>query len=67
MTMTEVNRQELVKKLAHEVTFTDDPPYDELQAALGSLVDALSAGKAPGTSPDWAAIVSEAVNLRPQH
>lgn len=63
----EVNRQELVKKLSREVTFRDDPPYPELETALTALVDALSAGKTPGVSPDWPAVISEAVNLRPQH
>lgn len=60
-------REKLVQELSREVTFSDAPPYPELKTALESLVDALSAGKAPGVSPDWAAVVGEAVNLRPQH
>jgi hypothetical protein len=64
---TGVNRQELVRKLSREVTSSDAEPYPELKTALESLVDALSAGKTPGVSPDWPAVVSEAIQLRPQH
>lgn len=64
---TAVKRDQLVNELAREVTFTDDEPYPELKSALESLVDAVSAGKSPGVSPDWAAVISEAINLRPQH
>lgn len=61
------NREKLIKKLSYEVTFSVEPPYPELETALGALVDALGRGETPGVSPDWAAVVSEAVNLRPQH
>lgn len=60
-------REKLVQELSREVTFSTDEPYPELKTALESLVDAVSQGKAPGVSPDWAAVISEAVNLRPRH
>jgi hypothetical protein len=62
-----MNRDELVKKLAREVTSSDVKPYPELQTALESLVDALGQGKTPGVSPDWPAVISEAIQLRPSH
>lgn len=64
---TAVDRGQLILQLAHDVTLRSDPPYAELETALTALVDAIAEGKSPGLNPDWAAVIGEALNLRPQH
>lgn len=67
MTLSIDQRAALVAKLARQVTLKDGVLYPELETALGVLVESLGDGKAPSSDVDWAAVVSEATNLRPQH
>lgn len=67
MTLTVDKRAALVAQLARQVTLKDGLLYPELETALEALIDALGAGEAPPASVDWAAVVCEGTNLRPQH
>lgn len=66
-TLTIDQRSVLINKLARQVTLKDGLMYPELETALGALVDALGAGEAPPKAVDWAAVICEGTNLRPQH
>lgn len=60
-----MTKDEMVRELARQVTQIDDEPYDELDTALRQLIAFISEEAAPSQPVDWAAIVCEATNLRP--
>lgn len=58
---------DLVLQLTHEVTFRRDEPYPELRTALEHLICEIRGLPCAETPVDWAAIVGEALNIRPKH
>lgn len=59
-----ITKEQLIARLASDVTRSPEEPTNELSSALEQLVDRIMTGQEPAKPLDWAFAVAQAVNCR---
>lgn len=60
-----MDKDKLIRQLAEDVTRSPEEPSEDLQLALGQLVDRINSGGDPPERPvDWPYLICEAVARR---